>query len=199
MLLHRRAEKNFLLVDRECESGEALLLPPAPSLLLSSINGSRSQYNLEGNQHDVFVAFLVLFLFLLDTKRDASAQKGRENMKQCEDRSEGGMCIIDNQTHIHLKPHEASAFWQWLSARQQTLHAPDQQTQREMHLSQKDLNHGDEEKTAIADLHEQGPMVRVLDAGGETVTQRAFQLLKAYQIEAHVHPLLEDSTTYAQG
>ncbi len=151
------------------------------------------------NQHDVFVAFLVLFLFLLSTKRDTSAQKERENMKQCEDRCDGGMCIIDNQTHIHLNSQEASAFWQWLSALQQILHAPNQQTQREMHLSQKDLNHGDEREPAIPDLHEQGSMVRGLDAGWEAMTQQAFQLLKAYQIEAHVHPLLEDTTTYAQG
>jgi len=120
-------------------------------------------------------------------------------MKQCEDRSDGGMCIIDNQTHIHLNPNEASAFWHWLSAHQETLHTHDRQTQRKMHLSKKDLNHGDEWKTAIPDLHEQGTMVRAIDAGGEAVTQRAFQLLKAYQIEAHAHPLLEDTTTYAQG
>jgi hypothetical protein len=147
----------------------------------------------------VFGAFLVLFLFLLDTKRDTSAQKERENMKQCEDRSDGGMCIIDNQTHIHLNSHEASAFWQWFSDLQQTLHAINQQTQREMHRSQKDLNHGDEREPAIADLHEQGPMVSGLDVGGETMTHRAFQLLQASQIETHVHPLLEDITTYAQG
>ena len=55
---------------------------------------------------------LVFFLFLLSTKRDTSAQKERESMKKCEGRSDGGMCIIDNQTHIHLDAHEASAFWQ---------------------------------------------------------------------------------------
>jgi hypothetical protein len=120
-------------------------------------------------------------------------------MKQCEDRSDGGMCIIDNQTHIHLNAHEASAFWQWLSALQQTLHTINQYTQRDLHPSQKDLNHGGAGEAAIGDLHEQGPMVRGLDAGGETMTQRALQLLKAYQIEAHVHPLLEDTSTYAQG
>ena len=120
-------------------------------------------------------------------------------MKQCEDRSNGGMCIIDNQTHIHLNSHEASAFWQWLSDLQQTLHATNQQTQQEMHLFQKDLNHGDERETANPDLHEQRPMVNDLDVGSEAMTQRAFQLLKAYQIETHVHPLLEDITTYAQG
>ena len=120
-------------------------------------------------------------------------------MKQCEDRSDGGMCIIDNQTHIHLNAHEASVFWQWLSALQQTLHVINQHTQQGMHLSQKDLNHRDKRETAIPDLHEQGPMVRALIQEGETMTQRALQLLKAYQIEAHVHPLLEDTTTYAQG
>jgi len=120
-------------------------------------------------------------------------------MKPCEDRSAGGMCMIDNQTHIHLNSHEASAFWQWFSDLQQPLHAINQQMQREMHLSQEDLNHGDEREPALADLHEQGPMVSGLDVGGETMTQRAFQLLQAYQIEPHVHPFLEDITTSAQG
>ncbi len=120
-------------------------------------------------------------------------------MKPCEERSDGGMCIIDNQTHLHLNAPEASAFWQWLSALQQTLHAINQQTQREMHLSQKDLNHGDERETTIPELHEQGPKVRDLDAGGESMTQRALELLRAYQTEAYLHPLLEDITTYAQG
>ena len=120
-------------------------------------------------------------------------------MKPCEERSEGGMCIIDNQTHLHLNAPEASAFWQWLSTLQQTLHAINQHTQREMHLSQKDLNHGDERETTISELHEQGPEVRGLDAGGESMTQRALELLRAYQTEAHLHPLLEDITTYAQG
>ena len=62
-------------------------------------------------------------------------------MKPCEERSDGGMCILDNQTHLHLNAHEASAFWQWLSTLQQTLHAFNQQTQREMHLSPLEQNH----------------------------------------------------------
>jgi hypothetical protein len=120
-------------------------------------------------------------------------------MKPCEDRSDGGLCIIDHQTHIHLNSDEASAFRRWLSARQQTWRAHNQQTQWAMRRSQKDLNHGDQGKTAIPDLHEQEPLVRGLDAGGQTMTQRALQLLKAYQNEVHVHPLLEETTTYAQG
>ncbi len=109
------------------------------------------------------------------------------------------MCMIDNQTHIHLNSEEASAFRQWFSDLEQTLQAINQQTQQERHLSQQDLNHADEREPALADLHEQGPMVSGLDVGGETMTQRAFQLLQAYQAETHVHPLLEDITTYAQG
>lgn len=120
-------------------------------------------------------------------------------MKPCEVRSDGGMCIIDNQTHIHLTSDEASAFWRWLSARQQTLRAPSRQMQREMRLSQKGLNHADQGKTALSDLHEPESIVSSLDAGGQTMTQRALRLLKAYQSEVHVHPLLEETTTYAQG
>jgi hypothetical protein len=65
--------------------------------------------------------------------------------------------------------------------------------------AQKDLNHRGEGEPAIGDLHEQGPLVRALIQEGEPMTQPALQLLKAYQIEAHVHPLLEDTSTYAQG
>ena len=120
-------------------------------------------------------------------------------MKPCEERSEGGMCIIDNQTHLHLNVHEASAFWQWLSTLQQTLQAIDRQAQREMHLSQQDLNSGDARETTLLGLHEQGPKVKGLDAASENMTQQALQLFRAYQTEAHLHPLLEDITTYAQG
>jgi hypothetical protein len=33
----------------------------------------------------------------------------------------------------------------------------------------------------------------------ETISEQALQLLKEYQIEYHIHPLLEDDDVYAQG
>jgi glycine/D-amino acid oxidase-like deaminating enzyme len=92
-------------------------------------------------------------------------------MKKFEDRSDGGMYITENQAQIHLAPHEAYALWRWLSARKGTF--PDQ--------------------------HELGPIVNALDPGWEPVTERALQLHKEFQAQYHVHPLLEDDSTYAQG
>jgi hypothetical protein len=120
-------------------------------------------------------------------------------MKKFEDRSDGGMRITDNQAQIDLAPNEAYALWQWLSARKDAFQAHSSKQQLEIHLYEEDLSHLDELKAAIPDLHERGPIVKVLDARWETVSERALQLLKAYQIEYHVHPLLESDDTYAQG
>ena len=122
-------------------------------------------------------------------------------MKKFEDRSDGGICITGNQVQIHLTPDEAYALWQWLSARKDTFqtHASEKQLELEIHLYQQDLSHLDELKAAIPDLHERGPIVKVLDARWETVSERALQLLKDFQIEYHIHPLLEDDNIYAQG
>ncbi len=120
-------------------------------------------------------------------------------MKKFEDRSDGGMCITENQAQIHLTPHEAYALWQWLSARKDIFQAHTTEKQLEIHLSQEDLSHLDELKAAIPGLHERGPIVKVLDARWETLSERALQLLKEFQIEYHIHPLLEEDYTYAQG
>ncbi len=120
-------------------------------------------------------------------------------MKKFEDRSDGGMCITENQAQIHLAPPEAYALWQWLSARKDIFQAHFTEKQLEIHLSQEDLSHLDELKAAIPGLHERGPIVKVLDARWETLSERALQLLKEFQIEYHIHPLLEEDYTYAQG
>ena len=116
-----------------------------------------------------------------------------------EDRSDGGMTITDNQTHIHLTSDEAYALWEWLSVRQDALRMQSSGKELEIHLYQEDLSHLDDLKAAIPGLHERGPIVKILDARWETVSKRALQLLKAYQIEYHIHPLLENDETFAQG
>ena len=122
-------------------------------------------------------------------------------MKKFEDQSDGGVSISDNQAQIHLAPNEAYALWQWLSARKEAFQARSGENQLELkiHLYQGDLSHLDELKAAIPDLHERGPVVKILDARLERVSERALQLLKNYQIEYHIHPLLEDDDVYAQG
>jgi arsenate reductase-like glutaredoxin family protein len=122
-------------------------------------------------------------------------------MKKFEDQIDGGICISDNALQIHLTPNEAYALWQWLSARKEAFqtHARENQIELEIHLYQQDLSHLDELKDAIPDLHERGSVAKILDARLEAVSERALKLLKEYQIEFNIHPLLEDDDVYAQG
>ncbi len=128
-----------------------------------------------------------------------SKQKARENMITFEERSDGGVCISADQAQVNLSPGEAFALWQWLSAHNPAFQAHPNEKQLEIHLFQEDLDHLDELKAAIPSLHERGLIVKVFDARWEAISERALQLLKEYQIEYHVHPLLEDDYTYAQG
>ncbi len=122
-------------------------------------------------------------------------------MKKFEDQSDGGIRIIDNDTQIHLAPQEAYALWQWLSARKEAFqkHTRENQIELQIHLHQQDLGHLDELKAAIPDLHEQEAIAKIFDAHLKAVSEQALQLLKEYQIEYHIHPLLEDDDVYAQG
>ena len=122
-------------------------------------------------------------------------------MKTFEERSEGGVTISDSEQQMHFAPDEAYALWQWLSARKDTLFASshDEKLEMEILLYQGDMGHLDDLKAVIPDLHDRGPVVRVLDVPREAVSERALQLLKSYQIEYHIHPFLEGDDVYAQG
>ncbi len=122
-------------------------------------------------------------------------------MKVFEDRSDGGMTIVDNQLQIHLAPDEAYTLWQWLSARKDAFQAQAHKEKLELEilLYQQDLDHLEDLIAAIPDLHERGPIVKILDVPWEAVTERALQLLKNYQIQYHIHPMLEGDDVYAQG
>ena len=91
--------------------------------------------------------------------------------------------------------------WQWLSARKDAFqaHSSENQIELKIHLYQEDLSHLDELKAVIPDLQEHGPVAKILDARLETVSEQALHLLKEYEIEYHIHPLLEDDDVYAQG
>jgi len=120
-------------------------------------------------------------------------------MKKFEDRSDGGMYITENQAQIHLAPHEAYALWRWPSARKDTFQAHANANQLKMHLYQGNPSHGDDLKTTILDQRICDPIVKALDPAWEAVNERALQLLNEFQTQYHVHPLLEDDATYAQG
>ena len=130
-----------------------------------------------------------------------SRAESEDDMKKFEDQSDGGISITANELQIHLTPGEAYALWQWLSARKDAFqtHAHENQLELEIHLYQQDLSHLDELKAAIPDLHERGPVAKILDARLEAISERAMKLLKEYQIEYNIHPLLEDDDVYAQG
>jgi hypothetical protein len=122
-------------------------------------------------------------------------------MKSFEERSDGGMTITDNEQQIHFAPDEAYVLWQWLSARKDTFYAHSHKENLELEIRryQGDMDHLEDLKAAIPELHERGPVVKVLDVPREAVSERALQLLKSYQIEYHIHPLLEGDDVYAQG
>jgi hypothetical protein len=116
--------------------------------------------------------------------------------------------ISDSYSHgVYLDPQEALDLLQWLSERKDVLYsftavdinlAPGEKL-LEIHLHEEDLEHLEELKAAIPDLQERRPIVKVLDARWDTITERALQLLKEYQLEYVVHPMLEDHEAFAQG
>jgi len=122
-------------------------------------------------------------------------------MKTIEESSDGGMTVSDSEQQMHFAPDEAYALWQWLSARKDTffVSSSDEKLEMEILLYQEDMSHLDDLKAVIPDLHDRGPVVRVLDVPREAVSERALQLLKSYQIEYHIHPFLEGDDVYAQG
>jgi len=117
--------------------------------------------------------------------------------------------ISDDHSHrVSLSPQEALDLLQWLFDRKDALHSFTQGDTRqahgekllEIHLHEEDLGYLDALKAAIPDLHEHRPVVKVLDAHWNTVTERALELLKEYRLEYTVHPLLlEDQDAFAQG
>lgn|SRR5579871_1702554 len=119
-------------------------------------------------------------------------------MKNFEDRGQGGMWIVDDQTQIYLTTEETYALWQWLSTHQDVFKGHTQGKELEIRLYQEDLSHLSELIDALPDVKERGPIAKVLNVSWEAVNERAIELLKSYQIEYHIHPLLEDEGTYAQ-
>jgi hypothetical protein len=113
-----------------------------------------------------------------------------------EDLSDGGIRIIDSsKKQLSLTPDQAYSLWQWLSAHKDYLHGK----HLEIHLYQEDLGHLGDLKAAIPDVHERGPIVKVLDTQMDAVPERALQILRDFQIEYLIHPMLDEHDTYEQG
>ncbi|HLH63327.1 MAG TPA: hypothetical protein VKV20_16720 [Ktedonobacteraceae bacterium] len=106
-----------------------------------------------------------------------------------------------------LNPLEALQLLQWLSEHNNILLSSARQSinvgqnvgqELEIHLYQENLGHLDELKAALPGLHEYRPPARVLSVPLEEVTERAIELLKEFQVEYWIHPLLDEDDVFAQ-
>jgi len=128
------------------------------------------------------------------------------------------LSIVDAHNQcVDLSPLEAVQLLEWLSTRKtMLLHLSQTETyslgslhdteplggqmeQLEIHLLPKQLVHLDELQAAIPQLQEHIPATNIYVSPADTVTERAFALLKEFEIEYKIHPLLEDSNEFAQG
>ena len=109
---------------------------------------------------------------------------------------------------LDLNPQEALDLLQWLSehrdalyglAHQNAIQRPSREKLLEIHIYQENLEHLDKLKAAIPGLHEHMPVIKVLDAPMDLVTERAIELLKELQVEYKIHPLLEEDNAFSQG
>jgi len=117
--------------------------------------------------------------------------------------------IFDGSDHrLDLNPQEALDLLQWLSEHRDALYGlahqnAAQRQSREKRLEiliyQENLEHLDKLKAAIPGLHEHMPVIKVLDAPMDLVTERAIELLKELQVEYKIHPLLEEDNAFSQG
>ncbi len=118
------------------------------------------------------------------------------------------LSIVDEHDHrVELSPQEALVLLQWVSDNQELLFRLSTSSmvqrstgkgQMEIHLQQH-LLHLDTLKEAIPDLQQHPAVATTFVAPVDSVTQHALQLLKAFQIEYRIHPLLEDPNEFAQG
>ena len=117
--------------------------------------------------------------------------------------------IFDGSDHrLDLNPQEALDLLQWLSehrdalyglAHQNVTQRPSREKLLEIHIYQENLEHLDKLKAAIPGLHEHMPVIKVLDAPLDLVTEHAIELLKELQVEYKIHPLLEEDNAFSQG
>jgi hypothetical protein len=117
--------------------------------------------------------------------------------------------IVDNEGQkVALSPQEALDLLHWLSDKEVALLSashpgakPGQAREQrlEIRLRQEHLEQLDALKAAIPQARESVLTFKVLDVPIDLVTERALQLLKAFQVEYQIHPLLEEHDAFAQG
>src|SRR5438067_1708954 len=127
------------------------------------------------------------------------------------------LSIVDAHNQcVALSPLEAVQLLEWLSAKKTMLLHLSQETesldrlhdteplggqmeQLEIHLLPQHLVHLDKLQAAIPQLQEHIPATNIYVSPADSVTERAIALLKEFEIEYKIHPLLEDSNEFAQG
>ena len=128
------------------------------------------------------------------------------------------LSIVDaHNQRVNLSPLEAVQLLEWLSSRKtmllhlsqtetdslESLHDTEplgsQMEQLEIHLLPKQLVYLDKLQAAIPQLQEHIPATNIYVSPADVVTERALILLKEFEIEYKIHPLLEDSNEFAQG
>ena len=126
--------------------------------------------------------------------------------------------IVDSHNQrVDLSPQEAIDLIEWLSDKktmllrlfhqdtepldslQDTEPLGSQVEQIEIHLLPQHLVHLDKLQAAIPHLQEHIPATNIFTSPADSVTERAIELLKEFEIEYKIHPLLEDSNEFAQG
>lgn len=117
--------------------------------------------------------------------------------------------IVDNEGQkVALNPQEALDPLHWLSdkraARLRAAHPGAQpgqarEQQLEIRLRQEHLEQLDALKAAIPQARESVLTFKVLAVPIDLVTERALQLLQAFQVEYQIHPLLDEHDAFAQG
>ncbi len=117
--------------------------------------------------------------------------------------------IVDKDGQkVALSPQEALDLLHWLSDKRAALLSaahpgaqPGQarEQQLEIRLRQEHLEQLDALKAAIPQARESVLTFKVLAVPIDLVTERALQLLKAFQVEYQIHPLLDEHDAFAQG
>lgn len=74
-----------------------------------------------------------------------------------------------------------------------------QMEQLEIHLLPQHLVYLEKLQAVIPQLQEFNPVTNIYISPADAVTERAIALLKEFEIEYKIHPLLEDSNEFAQG
>lgn len=116
---------------------------------------------------------------------------------------QGMLTLYGPNTRMALPYDEAYKLMNWLYDNRSTLYRlaqqdTEQEQQLEILLHQNELDHLDELKAVIPDLHE--TKVKVLGAPLGMVPEQAVHLLDDLDIEYTIHPLLlEDHDSFAQG